>query len=486
VEIPVADAPECLDELHVVLEQPCFFRGAMVAGGADPAPLAIRLHAVELVSSAAGALPEEPAKGPEDVVQEPYRFRLGDYSGAAFDTNWSADDTGGFWATSHASSFTLPLPRFGASAQLQLSLVPARVLTVANGQRLTVVANGFVVSQGWYLSETTIVIPLPSEVFTGQESLRITLLMPDAIGLGGFKNDQTWPRLGFLLLAATLGPCDIPANLAETVRDDEIGETKAWHSSAVFESVALSDLPEAVSSTLGRPLTQILTAFESLGDNCSFGIVQRKAGLEVLGLLRFGTSPINAVLQGLDDRFEALSRKSEFSMGFGDGVPREHLVRVERYGLQWHTFRYEDGPSAETVFEENVVKLGFLRRKFNNGLAAGRKTYVVARTAGDRRNLLMPTPEGRFFRYFGREPLRLAEALALWRALSRNGPRVLLYIVPAAAGHPGGSVDCLAPGLYRGYSTNLVISDRLDVEDHADWLRIVANCWILMQAAENG
>ena len=490
LEISINKASGRLHGLPITLEQPCFFCPALATGAASPDPLAIRLHSIEVTSDASKesslAPLEWPSAGPEDAAPEPYRFKLGDYHGLEFDSNWSADEDGWLWTTSRSSSFKLPRPRSPACSQLQLSIIPARVRSLTDRQRLTVVANGFVVSQAVYVSETTIVIPLPSEIFAGQDSLTVIFLMPDAIGLTQFRDGNNWPRLGFSLLAAAVETCDLPSNLVATHRDDELGQMRALSSSAKFGTVPLPDLSEAILSTLGRPLKEILTSFESLGDNCSFGIVQRKAGVEVLGLFRFGSSSINAVLQGLGDGLEALRSKSEFTMAFGDGRPREHLVRVERYGLQWHTFRYENELTAEQVLEENTAKIQFLRRKFVDGLAAGRKAYVLARTTNDSQILLAPTPDGRFFRYFSREPIRLSEALAAWCALNRSGPRVLLFITPATNARPGGSVDCLAPGLYRGYAANLMISDRLEVEDHADWLRLLASCRLLMQPSSNG
>src|SRR5690348_3255112 len=65
--------------------------------------------------------------------------------------------------------------------------------------------------------------------------------------------------------------------------------------------------------SLSLPLNRLMLAFESLGDNCEFGLVQRQAGAEPLGLLRFTGIflPIEVRLQklvaALEHRFEGLA-----------------------------------------------------------------------------------------------------------------------------------------------------------------------------------
>jgi hypothetical protein len=41
----------------------------------------------------------------------------------------------------------------------------------------------------------------------------------------------------------------------------------------------------------------------------------------------------------------------------------------------------------------------------------------------------------------------------------------------------------LAPGLMRGYLPTFVISEDVKVADHADWLRVIANAWLLLAAS---
>ncbi|HEX2941395.1 MAG TPA: hypothetical protein VHO91_10130 [Rhodopila sp.] len=63
---------------------------------------------------------------------------------------------------------------------------------------------------------------------------------------------------------------------------------------------------------VGTPADDILFAFESLGDNCEFGLVQRYHGIEPLGLLR---------LAGFNVPFEARLAKRTHALRLGfDGL----------------------------------------------------------------------------------------------------------------------------------------------------------------------
>ncbi len=70
------------------------------------------------------------------------------------------------------------------------------------------------------------------------------------------------------------------------------------------------------------------------------------------------------------------------------------------------------------------------------------------------------------------EPLRQHEILPLYTALSSFGPNQLLWMVPADAKHPSGSVKLVLPGLFKGFigrfaplddAPDLLLEDRLEV-----------------------
>lgn len=50
----------------------------------------------------------------------------------------------------------------------------------------------------------------------------------------------------------------------------------------------------------------LVARFESLGDNCEFGFVQRRSGVEDGGLLRWAVSPPEALLKAIRSRFSGV------------------------------------------------------------------------------------------------------------------------------------------------------------------------------------
>jgi hypothetical protein len=52
---------------------------------------------------------------------------------------------------------------------------------------------------------------------------------------------------------------------------------------------------------------ELLLQFESLGDNCELGLVQRRAGVEPLGLFRFAGAPLRHLIRALETRFAGMA-----------------------------------------------------------------------------------------------------------------------------------------------------------------------------------
>jgi tetratricopeptide (TPR) repeat protein len=181
-------------------------------------------------------------------------------------------------------------------------------------------------------------------------------------------------------------------------------------------------------------VTDLMLGFESLGERCDFGAVQRHHGVEPLGLLRFAFSRFDPLIAGLEERFEAVGTVEDTSFELWQD---ETILYMRKYGIVFHTFVYQkELPTAEkrAAFQEQQRRrLLFLKKKLVEDLEDPQKIYV----------------------YSSDERVADADARRLFGALRAYGPNSLLYVRPADAAHPPGSVEVLEEGLYAGYYTGL-------------------------------
>jgi tetratricopeptide (TPR) repeat protein len=179
----------------------------------------------------------------------------------------------------------------------------------------------------------------------------------------------------------------------------------------------------------------LMLSFESLGERCDFGAVQRKYGVEPLGLLRFGYSKYDALIAALEDRFAAVGSVED--TGF-ELYNDENILFMKKYGLVFHTFVDQNELSTEdkrNLFrQQQRRRLGFLRDKLISDLEDPQKIYI----------------------YSSEERVSDADVARLFSALRGYGPNSLLYVRPATKTNPGGTVEVIEDGLYVGYFGGLV------------------------------
>jgi tetratricopeptide (TPR) repeat protein len=174
----------------------------------------------------------------------------------------------------------------------------------------------------------------------------------------------------------------------------------------------------------------LMLAFESIGERCDFGSVQRHFGVDPLGLLRFAWSHLDPLVAALEDRFDAVGtvEDTDFVL-FRD----ETILRMKKYGLIFHTFvegvTREPDDKREAFYRQQRRRLTFLKNKLIADLEEAQKICVYSTDdyASD------------------------AEAIRLFRALRAYGPNSLLYVRPARTNRPAGTVEVLEDGLYAGY-----------------------------------
>lgn len=176
------------------------------------------------------------------------------------------------------------------------------------------------------------------------------------------------------------------------------------------------------------PPNDIMAAFESLGDNCEFGIAQRLSGCEPLGLLRFTATPLESLVDLLLHQAEGIGNPAHIALDLR-GKPAEYILTEQRYGLTYHTFIYADQMAAERVKHRESQKLTLLRRRMLDDLQSGRRIYLIKRNVA----------------------LRDEDILALSLLLRRFGPNRLLHVTTSDDKNPAGSARLVAKDVAYGY-----------------------------------
>jgi hypothetical protein len=171
--------------------------------------------------------------------------------------------------------------------------------------------------------------------------------------------------------------------------------------------------------------------FEGIGNNCEFGILQRKAGFDPPGLFRnVGflnvEQIIHAIVTNLDGMFEGGNFFYELRAGWPD-----HTLICKRFGFSFHSgipaATATGTPEWDRQTQKNLAAFRFLKEKFRADLVSGDKILV----------------------YRSKQAVPIGRVRELFAAIRSRGPCSLLYVVEDA-GKPSGWVDLIEDGLLMG------------------------------------
>jgi tetratricopeptide (TPR) repeat protein len=208
---------------------------------------------------------------------------------------------------------------------------------------------------------------------------------------------------------------------------------------AIPESLVVDD---AEPTDDKAALKKMLLRFESLGDSCEFGIVQRNFGAEPIGLLRWATTDPPELTQALLTRLDGVGQPEYTVIEDNKG---EYISRDLRYAMYTHTFTPSSSESLDIFTGQHLRRLRYLRRKLVEDLEAGKKIFV----------------------YKSDDGLPDDQAKALHAAIrSYNARAALLCVRLKDEQHPTGTIEELQEGLFIGYI------DRYSTVD------INANMWL--------
>ncbi len=329
---------------------------------------------------------------------------------------------------------------------IELDLRPFVRQPWLSSQRLTVSVNGMLVGQSTVMTAARFGYRIPAAALSGRKGISVVLSHP-----GAARPCDVEPSTDVRLLSLAV----------ERLRVSPIRQGASGERIDGTGGITPSQLENMVGLTPDR----LMLKFESLGDTCEFGLVQRRCGAEpFLSLLRFAGMDLPSLLRALDDGMEDFGNAALLEIYLDDKPKPEFIVRDARYGVIFHTFRSQDEIQEQQLRENESKRLAYCAKRLVGDLKRGNKIFVFKRNVA----------------------LRDEEILPLYAALSSYGRNILLWMVPADAGHASGSVEVVLPGLFKGFIERFAPRENIDDVLLDDWLEVCANAHklALMEEAE--
>jgi hypothetical protein len=206
--------------------------------------------------------------------------------------------------------------------------------------------------------------------------------------------------------------------------------------------------------------------FESFGDNCEFGTIQRAHKVRNIGLFRHAWTPVDALVTLLDERFRPLRSPELLDPEINIRRPRpdarlEYVVKLKQFGIEYHAGLLDQNPDPEAYRLKELRRLTLLSRKMIEQLEGNEKIFV----------------------YKSNEPASRSQIDRLVTAMRAYGSTTLLWVTLQDELHPAGHVETCGEGLLRGYID--WFSPYSDMSRFSPyWRRICMNAYRLWQAGE--
>jgi hypothetical protein len=201
----------------------------------------------------------------------------------------------------------------------------------------------------------------------------------------------------------------------------------------------------------------LLNQFESLGCNCTFGLIQTNAKAAHLGLMQFSDVTINGLMNALANRLVGMGEPAFTNLSVD--MNGEYRTSDRRFGLSTHTKIHVGEVDDADFARRQFAKIRYLVRNFLEDIEAGDKILVVHAMPGQIDLIL------------------LAELLATVRKI---GPAPILYVEAATEQNAAGTVGQIDDGLLIGYVTATPTQHfQTTAESLASWITVCKKAYQL-------
>jgi hypothetical protein len=359
-------------------------------------------------------------------------------------SGWSTPEPTETWTVGGESRLVLPAPKQRATYVMSFKLRP---LTGAGlpGQRMRVVVNNVRVGEFSIDRRAIRTCLIPWAAIELNPDLRVSFVLPDAARPADLGQGNDSRQLGIAFESIQFYP--------DTY---EQGQYDAFLSQSDEVPVDFALVMQAEK----MPLHDLMLRFESLGQNCEFGLVQRQCQAEPLGLLRFSSTPLPQLLDALEHRFDGMGEPGTIQVDLSSNG-REYMVRDTRFGFLYHAWVSAGEMSKEDVARREARRVPFLTRKLVEDLEAGEKTFV----------------------FKGMSAMPEEEVFPLAMAIRRYGANSLLFVTLSDESHRGGTVEARAPGFLVGYIDRFAPGDNANDLLLGQWVKICREAYRLRLAA---
>src|SRR5204863_3187648 len=198
-------------------------------------------------------------------------------------------------------------------------------------QRLSLLVNGRQIGDFTLREAGTVECRIPGALIEGREWVSVAFRHPDAAVPHAISGVPDHRELAFAFELVTF------------YREAEPG-------TATAAVPAVAARASGDSSVDGLPLHELMMQFESLGENCEFGLVQRRCGAEPLGLLRFASAPLAKLLAALKADFAGFGESGAIAVDLSSNG-REYMVQDRRFGLNYHPWVKKDEMTPQQIHE---------------------------------------------------------------------------------------------------------------------------------------
>jgi len=369
---------------------------------------------------------------------------------------WARSEERFTWGIGDESHLLLPPLASTDEYVLTLDLIPFVHAPELPSQRLIVSVNDTVVGSADLSRPTLVGYRIPASPGRRADRMVVTLQHPDAARPREFSAIADDRSLAFALSEVKLYRVTNTPGTPESHLPTGLmlGSTRGR---------GPVDVTEWATTRTGLTIPDIALKFESLGENCEFGLFQRRCDVEPLGLLRFSSTFMRTLIRGIENGFEGLGDIEDIEPRL-EGEPRkEFMVHEKKFGLVYHTFVYEGQRSVWLIREQEAARLKFLRRKFMEELESTDKIFVYKLASG----------------------VSEEEILPLFIALNRYADATLLWVVPAERDRPAGTVEVVMPGVLKGYIDRFAPDTNAHDFSFDGWLRVCANALVLARLVQH-